>query len=115
MEVHFGDGEVPLTPGHFLTGVPLVALSRKLEHAKTYTYGRRRSYLQKLTVDLWRRWQKEYILLLQKRAKWKDSNSSISVGDLVVNEDTFQRTWNEDTFQRTWPLARVTVVYPGTH
>ena len=53
-ETHSSDGVAPLTPAHFLTGGPVTALPSDPDPAKSYSYSKRWSYLQRLTTDLWR-------------------------------------------------------------
>ncbi|XP_076623121.1 uncharacterized protein LOC143342785 [Colletes latitarsis] len=63
----------PLTPGHFLIGVALMALP---EHDLTDTKQNRLTrcqLTQQLFQHFWKRWQKEYLHQLQQRTKWHSS------------------------------------------
>jgi hypothetical protein len=53
----------------------------------------------------WRRWTREYLPMLQSRAKWIEKKPNIAVGDLVLLV--------EETPRNHWPLARVLDVFPG--
>ena len=101
------DGVSLLTPGHFLTGAPLVALPSLPDETTKLTILRRWNLVQRLTDELWRRWQSEYLVHLQRRSKWKQIQNNIRVGDIVLMKDV-------DIFQRTWPMGRVTAVYEGS-
>ena len=95
-ETHSSDGVAPLTPAHFLTGGPVTALPSDPDPAKTYSYSKRWSYLQRLTIDLWRRWKSENLLLLQKCFKWKNKQTDFSPGDIVLlKEDAIFVPWPE--------------------
>ena len=99
------DGEV-LTPNHFLRlGV------RDTGDWSSYTDGRghRRRWcqVQSWISQFWRRWKREYLLLLQERQKWHRPNKNIQVGDVVlVLEDSSPRG--------SWPIGLVREVYPGS-
>ena len=49
------DGVSLLTPGHFLTGAPLVALPSLPDETTKLTLLRRWNLVQRLTGELWRR------------------------------------------------------------
>ena len=56
--------------------------------------------------QFWRRWSKEYILLLQLRQKWHYPRRNVAVGDIVLIAD--------DTSPRNrWPMVRVVEAIPG--
>ena len=67
-------------------------------------YGRRRwRQVQYLTSVSWKRWQKEYLLLLQERQKWNTPRRNLAVNDLVLVAD--------ETIPRgQWPLGKVVQV-----
>lgn len=101
------DAVAPLTPGHFLIGAPLTALPFQPDTRTKLTTLRRWNLVQRLQHHLWKRWREEFLLLLQKRNKWRKPNQTFKVGDIVLLKDA-------DSFQRVWPLARVTETYPGS-
>jgi len=58
-------------------------------------------------VDLfWKRFTKEYLVLLHRRQKWIHEKRNLSVGDLVL-------VVGENLPRSRWPLARVVRVFPG--
>ena len=70
--------------------------------------GYRRSWrkTQYLADVFWDRWHKEYLRLLQPRAKWYGSLPNVKVGDLVLIKD-------ENTKRGCWPKGVVESVVPG--
>jgi hypothetical protein len=97
--------DVALTPGHFLTGGPLVSLpdenvSNDLENRLS-----RWQLIQRTTQQFWKRWSAEYLQSLQKRSKWVQSKVNLRVGDLVILKDEVRPL--------QWPLGRVTATHPG--
>ena len=52
------------TPGHFLIGGPPAALSSKPDIDFKSTYGKCWKLVEHMTIDLWKRWRTEYLLLL---------------------------------------------------
>ena len=58
-------------------------------------------------IDLfWKRFVKEYLVLLQRRQKWIRETRDLKVGDLVLVAD-------ENLPRQRWPLARVSRVFSG--
>ena len=107
METHPTDGVTPLTSGHFLTGAPLRSVPAEPDITQRSTYGRRWRLLQRMTSDLWKRWRKEYLLLLQRHSKWKSTLPNLRTGDIVLLKDN-------ELFQRSWPMGIITKAYPGS-
>lgn len=101
------DAVSPRTPGHFLVGGPLAALPSLPDTTSNLNALRRWNLVQRLSYDLWVRWKSEYLLLLQRRSKWKRPNLDFKVNDIVLMKDVEQ-------FQRVWPMGRIVKVYPGT-
>jgi phage baseplate assembly protein gpV len=48
-----------------------------------------------LVDDYWKRWSKEYVLMLQERKKWKTSTPDLKVGQMVllVSDDRPRDQW----------------------
>ena len=65
------DGVNPLTLGHFLIGTPLCALPSVQEKQTKVTSLRRWNLVQRLKSDFWNRWRSNYLILLNRRTKWK--------------------------------------------
>lgn len=100
------DAVAPLTPGHFIIGGPLLALPSTPNMQSKICNLRRWNLVQRLSFDLWNRWKKEYLLYLQRRAKWRSPRRDLSPGDVVLIKDL-------DSYQRSWPLGRVMETFPG--
>lgn len=62
---------------------------------KTDNYGRRRWRQVQYLADLfWHRWTREYLPLLQQRAKWNKSERNLKIGDLVlIVDNTPRHSW----------------------
>ncbi|XP_036317844.1 uncharacterized protein LOC118732845, partial [Rhagoletis pomonella] len=68
-----------LTPAHFLTGAPLTPI---VEPDVTLINLNRLDRWQRVSRILqifWEKWSKEYLTILQQRAKWSASKSNLSV------------------------------------
>lgn len=96
-----------LTPGHFLTGRPIVAPPEA--HLADVPTNRLSAWqkIQKQQQEFWKRWSEEYITEQQKRNKWADPTRSLRVGDLVFIK-------NELMPPSQWLMGRVTQVFPGS-
>jgi len=96
------DDPAALTPNHLLLlrDGP-VAPPGVFEQGCVYT--RRWKYVQFLADQFWRRWQKEYIPELVRRNKWRDKQSNLRIGDIVLLVD-------ENTPRSLWPLGIITEV-----
>ena len=101
------DGVNPLTLGHFLIGTPLCPLPSVQEKQTKVTSLRRWNLVQRLKSEFWNRWRSEYLMLLNRRTKWKHFANNLTVGDIVLIKD-------DDTFQRCWPMGRIVKEYPGS-
>ena len=102
------DDVIPLTPGHFLIGRPLVSLPdynvTEVKVNRLTAYQR----LQQITQHFWKRWYKEYVSELQIRQKWRQGGSSmLKIGDLVIIKD-------DNLPPLRWKLARVVKLFSGT-
>ncbi|XP_054272649.1 uncharacterized protein LOC128992929 [Macrosteles quadrilineatus] len=96
-----------LSPGHFLVGCPLVAppepsLLDLRENVLT-----RWQLVHKMVQHFWKRWQVEYLNILQARGKWTRSSTNPKIGDLVLLKDQ-----NVPILQ--WPLGRIIKTHPGS-
>ena len=96
-----------LTPGHFLIGQPLEALSDPSgSYHQPISLLRRWQLVQSTVRHFWKRWSAEYLITLTRINKWHHPSRNIQVGDIVVlKEDNLVAT--------KWPLARVIQTYPG--
>ncbi|XP_026744319.1 uncharacterized protein LOC113505711 [Trichoplusia ni] len=98
---------IPLTPGHFLIGEPLVLVpDRNYERSNIGTL-KRWQYLQRLTQDFWRRWSQEYLTTMVHRYKWSQREPEPKIGDIViVKEDNLP--------PGKWLLGKILMKHPGT-
>lgn len=96
-----------LSPGHFLIGRPMVSLPEQIYKEETPLHHLKRwQAVQAMVQRLWRRWQAEYLHTLQQRKKWTKDCPNISIGDLVlINESSSP--------PQTWPVGRVIATHPG--
>ena len=100
------DGINALTSGHFLIGCPLEALQDPPFSYQTFSLLCRWHLCQALVRHFWQRWSSEYLVTLQKFAKWRRPSKNLSVGDVVVlREDGMVPT--------RWPLAKIIKVHTG--
>ena len=89
----------PLTPNHLLIlreGGNLPSGRFKTEDM----YHRRWRHVQHIANQFWRKWIKTYLPELQRRVKWTEKKTNLTVGDLVLILD-------ENTPRNLWPLALV--------
>ncbi|XP_071653643.1 uncharacterized protein [Temnothorax longispinosus] len=96
-----------LSPGHFLTMEPLVAvLSPDLTPLATSRLGRWQ-LVQRMHQDFWKRWHKEYLHTLQQRPKWWISANPLTVGSLVLIKD-------DNASPLRWKCGRVETLHLGS-
>ena len=63
--------------------------------------------VQHLANTFWERWRREYLPMLQSRAKWQRSRPNIKEGDIVLLRDT-------QVERNQWPMALVTKTFPSS-
>lgn len=94
---------IALTPNHLLLLDAGITYPPGLFN-KDDSYSQRRwRQVQYLTDLFWRRWHKQYIVLLQERQKWTTTQKSHEVGDIVLVLDI-------SLPRNQWPLGRVVKV-----
>ena len=59
--------------------------------------------VQYLSDQFWTCWKREYLQLLQTRAKWNEKRKNLEVGDIVIMK--------QDSRRYKWPFARITNVH----
>ena len=99
---------LPLTPGHFLRGAPIIAPPEapKEPPLESVSFVKRWERLKALQHIFARRWKNEYITELQRRVKWKSEQHNIKLNDFVIVKD--------DLLPPTeWRLGRITKVIYG--
>lgn len=73
-----------LTPGHFLIGMPIIAVPEPSHEERSTSAMSRWLLLQKMRDHFWARWSQEYLRGLAPRNKWKQGVIDISVGRLCI-------------------------------
>ncbi|EDW25700.1 GL15425 [Drosophila persimilis] len=78
------DGDM-LTPGHLLTGGPLIAPpAPRTPDQEGLSCLKRWRLVSSARQMFWQRWSREYVLGLQIRFKWHQEEPNIKEGDLVI-------------------------------
>lgn len=95
-----------LTPGHFLTGGPILAIPHSVDHIETSCLTNRWKQVTRMVAAFWQQWSREYLHTLQARNKWSRPHIDLAVGDLVIVK-------TPNVPPATWPLARVLETFPG--
>lgn len=94
----------PLTPGHFLTGGPI--LSSPFSDIGIQCLKTRWQLTEQMHKDFWRKWSTEYLHQLQTRSKWHHANKNLATDDIVlIKEDNMPPA--------KWALGKVTDLHPG--
>ena len=62
--------------------------------------------VQGLADEFWSRWTKEYISTLQVRRKWKQKETNLNIGDVVLLRE-------KESHRSVWPMAVVTKLFPN--
>lgn len=97
----------PITPNQLLTLKTKVVMPPPGVFQKEHIYCRRRwKAVQYLANEFWRRWQKEYLLILQGRQKWMEKTRNFEVGDIVLIKE-------ENLSRNQWKLGKVTETFPS--
>lgn len=100
------DDPLPLTPGHFLVGEPLVTVPDENYSEMSISSLHRWKLTQKMLNDFWRRWSDEYIVNLNQRFKWTTKRLEPEINDVVIVRD-------HNIPPAKWLLARVIEKHPG--
>jgi hypothetical protein len=78
------EDETVLTPNHFLIGQAGSQLAPRVMEDIACSLRHRWKYIQQLVTQIWCRWNKEFLSLLQTRGKWLDIKEDREVGDIVL-------------------------------
>ena len=89
-----------LTPAHFLTGGPLVAIPQPSTLDIHISRLSRWQHMQQMLEQLWRLWSQDYVTSLQHRSKWYFESRPIKVNQIVLLR-------NDNLPPTKWNLARV--------
>lgn len=100
------DDPLPLTPGHFLVGEPILSLADE-DYTKCNIKSLDRWRLkQKIVTDFWNRFYKEYLTTLNLRYKWNTNCTEPELNDIVViKEDNIPPS--------KWLLGKIVQKHPG--
>lgn len=97
---------LPLTPGHFLVGEPLLNIADE-DYTNCKVVGLDRWRLtQKIVTEFWNRWYKEYLVNLNQRYKWNTKRDEPEIGDIVVLRA-------DNVPPAKWLLGKIILKYPG--
>lgn len=97
---------LPLTPGHFLVGEPLIVASDRCYEHVPISPLRRWQLCQRMLQDFWRRWSQEYLTQFLQRPKWTERTPEPKVGDLVLVKEP-------DLPPARWLMGKVVETHPG--
>ena len=95
-----------LTPNHLLLLKGKPALPPELFKSSDMYVKRRWRQAQYISDLFWKRWIREYLLLLQERQKWNQRKQSLAVGDVVVIMDS-------SAPRGSWLLGKVLEIFPN--
>lgn len=95
-----------LTPGHFLTGGPLVTLPDLDRTEITLNRLNRWQLVQSFSQHIWKHWHNEYLHTLQHRSKWIKPHKNLEKGDLVLIQE-------DNTPSLQWRMGRVSKAISG--
>ncbi|XP_023159328.1 uncharacterized protein LOC111591802 [Ceratitis capitata] len=95
-----------LTPGHFMVGESLKSIPEPEGQGFRGTLHQRWQLISAIRRHFWRRWRDEYLVSLQRRAKWFRPSRNFKEGDIVA-------VFNELSPPTKWLLARVIHCHPG--
>lgn len=97
-----------LTPGHFLTGSPILSLPLSdYSDASNIDLRRRWKLCEHMFHQYWKKWSNDYLTTLQTRSKWNKPHRNVKEGDIVlVKEDNLP--------PGKWAMGRVIETHPGS-
>lgn len=98
---------LPLSPNHFLIGEGATVLPGLDLTATPESRLKRYQLVQRFRQHICKRWQLEYVNLMQPRQKWnKHIGQSVQVGDLVIIK-------NDNALPSQWSTGRVIELFSG--
>ncbi|XP_026316034.1 uncharacterized protein LOC113227357 [Hyposmocoma kahamanoa] len=97
-----------LTPGHFLTGGPVMTLPLSDYTDVRHVDLRRRWQLtENMLHQFWKSWSNEYLTQLQSRSKWNKATKNIKEDDIVLVKEN-------NLPPGKWAMGRVIELHPGS-
>ncbi|XP_045459242.1 uncharacterized protein LOC123669695 [Melitaea cinxia] len=97
---------LPLTPGHFLIGEPLVSVPDNQHESPNLSLLSRWQFVQGMVQSFWKRWYNEYLSNLMNRYKWSYMVPEPKIGDIVLIKE-------DDLPPSRWLLGRILEKHPG--
>lgn len=95
-----------LTPSMLLTQRTGVPSSPPSDFGKAEILRQQWKQVQHLAETFWHKRHREYLNILQSRAKWQDKRPNLQEGDIVLMRDS--------AVQRNhWPMAMITKIFPS--
>lgn len=95
-----------LTPGHFLTGGPILSTPQQNIDEKAICLRNRWKLTERMHQQIWKRWSEEYLTQLQTRSKWQKPSENLQVNDVVLIKEN-------NIPPGKWALGRVMELHPG--
>jgi hypothetical protein len=95
-----------LSPGHFLMGAPLTSLPEPDITNATMNSLSRWQRVQRFNQQLWKKWSTDYLNSLQQRTKWRNQQSDLQPGMLVLLRE-------DNVPPMSWRLAIFIETFPG--
>lgn len=103
------DEEEPLTPNHFLLGMPNITQTPAVSvpNEKIFKLKKQWRIVRSLRDRFWKRWVLKYLPTLTRRVKWCESTKPIKEGDVVFICDP-------NLPRNQWRRGLVTRLYAGS-
>lgn len=97
----------PLTPGHFLIGMPLRLPIQEEVDELPDSLNRLYMRIQFQIQSFWKAWSCDYLQSLTQLPKWRTEQENVRVGQVVlIKADNIAPTY--------WPLGKILETYPGS-
>jgi hypothetical protein len=97
---------LPLTPGHFLVGEPLINICDRSYDDDSIVGLDRWILCQKMVCGFWKKWSKDYLLNLNQRYKWNDKLKEPNVNEVVILRE-------DNVPPAKWVLGKIVEKHPG--
>ncbi|XP_014356362.2 uncharacterized protein LOC106709163 [Papilio machaon] len=97
---------LPLTPGHFLVGEPLISISDQDQDQSEVVGIDRWRMVQKMVSIFWKRWSREYLSNISQRYKWYHKGKEPELGEVVLIK-------NDNVPPAKWQLGTIVEKYTG--
>lgn len=83
------DDPMPLTPGHFLVGEPLILIPESNYLSCNLSSLKRWQLTQRIVQNFWHRWSREYLTQFYHRYKWSHQIPEPSIGNVVLIKEDY--------------------------